>query len=143
MLLSDYCLDWLKDKEKGEGWALAAMYRPLSKIPLDIWKAAPSTSNGNQQAHCSINRDGVKLAMVPGIIRGNEYDSRGVARLKHHEEFGINNRDQAQTHFRRAARSVIKSSASYSSYFKTFSEVTNEDHYYVARCSYTAPCRHP
>jgi len=100
----------LKDKESREGWALAGMYRPHSKIPEDIWKAAPSTSNGNEQAHRSINRDGIKLPMVPGIIRGNEYDSRSIAAIGNLEEFGIQNRDQVQTHFRRVTRAVIKSS---------------------------------
>ncbi|KAF8583905.1 hypothetical protein K439DRAFT_1617115 [Ramaria rubella] len=43
--------DWLKDKEAASGFSLAAIYQPASKIPLDMWKASPSTSNGNEQAH--------------------------------------------------------------------------------------------
>ncbi|KIJ37989.1 hypothetical protein M422DRAFT_259375 [Sphaerobolus stellatus SS14] len=41
-------VDWFRDKEAADGWALAAIYRPKSKIPVHIWKAAPSTSNGNE-----------------------------------------------------------------------------------------------
>ena len=29
--------------------------------PLEIWKASPSTTNGNEQAHQNINHDGVNL----------------------------------------------------------------------------------
>ncbi|KIJ44980.1 hypothetical protein M422DRAFT_251616 [Sphaerobolus stellatus SS14] len=33
-----------KKAEAADSWALAAIYRPKSKIPVHIWKAAPSTS---------------------------------------------------------------------------------------------------
>ncbi|KAF8573655.1 hypothetical protein K439DRAFT_1374742 [Ramaria rubella] len=67
--------DWLKNKVSACGFALAALYQPASQIPIDIWKVSPSTSNGNEQAHRSINRDGVKLTMLAGIMRGMQYDS--------------------------------------------------------------------
>ncbi|KAF8522905.1 hypothetical protein BU17DRAFT_44275 [Hysterangium stoloniferum] len=60
--------DWLKDKEAASGFISAGIYQPLSKIPLEIWKASPSTSNGNEQAHRNINRDGIKLTMLVGIM---------------------------------------------------------------------------
>ncbi|KAF8573359.1 hypothetical protein K439DRAFT_1625131 [Ramaria rubella] len=47
--------DLLKDKEAASGFSLAAIYQPVSKIPLDVWKASLSTSNGNEQAHRKIN----------------------------------------------------------------------------------------
>ncbi|KAF8583185.1 hypothetical protein K439DRAFT_1507081, partial [Ramaria rubella] len=34
-------IDWLKDKESSSGFALAALYQPASKIPIDVWKASP------------------------------------------------------------------------------------------------------
>ncbi|KAJ8457091.1 hypothetical protein ONZ45_g18455 [Pleurotus djamor] len=41
---------WLKDKQEGSKFMLPALYQPLSKIPLHIWKLAPSSTNGNEQA---------------------------------------------------------------------------------------------
>ncbi|KIJ27156.1 hypothetical protein M422DRAFT_271709 [Sphaerobolus stellatus SS14] len=49
--------DWLKDKEAAEGWAMAAIYRGKSLMPLSIWKAAPSTSNVNVQKRKNIAND--------------------------------------------------------------------------------------
>ncbi|KAF8584867.1 hypothetical protein K439DRAFT_1250653, partial [Ramaria rubella] len=51
---------------------------PASKIPLDVWKASPSTSNGNDQSHCNVNHDGMKLTMLAGIMRGMQYDYRAM-----------------------------------------------------------------
>ncbi|KAF8516406.1 hypothetical protein BU17DRAFT_67419 [Hysterangium stoloniferum] len=101
--------DWLKDKEAASGFALAGIYQPLSKIPLEIWKASPLTSNGNEQAHRNINRDGIKLTMLAGIMRGMQFDSRCMASLNILCKYGINMRDQQATHFRRAARAIQRS----------------------------------
>ncbi|KAF7333761.1 hypothetical protein MVEN_02332800 [Mycena venus] len=60
---------WLKDKQVGSKFALPALYQPASLIPLEIWKSAPSTMNGNEQAHRNINRDGVNLTMLGAIMR--------------------------------------------------------------------------
>ncbi|KAF8582115.1 hypothetical protein K439DRAFT_1511977 [Ramaria rubella] len=95
--------DWLKNKESAYGFAIAALYQPASKIPIEVWKASPSTSNGNEQAHRSINRDGVKLTMLAGIMRGMQYDSRVLSGLELLRMYGISTRDQLQTHFRRAS----------------------------------------
>jgi hypothetical protein len=63
-----YQLAWLKDKRIGSKFAIPALYQPASLIPLEIWKSAPSTTNGNEQAHRNINRDGVNLTMLGGIM---------------------------------------------------------------------------
>ncbi|KAF8180705.1 hypothetical protein K438DRAFT_2021287 [Mycena galopus ATCC 62051] len=73
---------WLKDKQTGSRFAFPAIYQPASLIPLEIWKAAPSTSNGNEQAHRNINRDGVNLTMLGGIMRGMQYDARAMDALQ-------------------------------------------------------------
>ncbi|KAJ7754676.1 hypothetical protein DFH07DRAFT_868560 [Mycena maculata] len=83
---------WLKDKRVGSKFALPALYQPLSLIPLEIWKSAPSTTNGNEQAHRNINRDG--------------YDARAMGALELHSSHGIYSRDQTATHFRRLQRSL-------------------------------------
>ncbi|KAF8525595.1 hypothetical protein BU17DRAFT_41669, partial [Hysterangium stoloniferum] len=102
--------DWLKDKEAASGFALAGIYQPLSKIPLEIWKASPLISNGNEQAHRNINRDGIKLTMLAGIMRGMQFDSRCMVSLNILCKYGINMRDQQATHFCRAARAIQRSS---------------------------------
>ncbi|KAJ6616744.1 hypothetical protein B0H10DRAFT_1635502, partial [Mycena sp. CBHHK59/15] len=71
-------VSWLKDKRTGRKFALPALYQPSSLIPIEIWKSAPSTTNGNQQAHRNINRDGVNLTMLGGIMRGVQYDARAM-----------------------------------------------------------------
>jgi hypothetical protein len=78
-------------------------------ITEEIWKAAPSTSNGNEQAHRSIISDGVKLSLVAGLMRGMEYDSRALAGIEVTEIHGIHLRDQLSTHFRRATRAIVRS----------------------------------
>ncbi|KAF8582983.1 hypothetical protein K439DRAFT_1349952, partial [Ramaria rubella] len=72
---------------------------PASKIPLDVWKALPLTSNGDEQAHRNINQDGMKLTMLAGIMRGMQYDSRAMCGLKVLHKHGIHTRDQHTTHF--------------------------------------------
>ena len=73
--------DWLKDKEMSSPFAIPALYQPVSKIPLEVWCASPSTSNGNKQAHRSINEDGTKLTMLAGIHRGMQYDVHAIQGL--------------------------------------------------------------
>ncbi|KAF9220840.1 hypothetical protein BS17DRAFT_643440, partial [Gyrodon lividus] len=65
---------WLKDKIDGTKFALPALYFPKSLMPADFWKACPTTTNGNEQAHRSINHDGVHLTLLGGIMRGYDYD---------------------------------------------------------------------
>ncbi|KAJ7773809.1 hypothetical protein B0H16DRAFT_1450629 [Mycena metata] len=42
--------------------------------------------SGNEQAHCSINRDGVNLG---GIMRGMQYDARAMAALSLHSTHAL------------------------------------------------------
>ncbi|KIJ27755.1 hypothetical protein M422DRAFT_271044 [Sphaerobolus stellatus SS14] len=90
-------------------FAFAALYQPASQIPLEIWRASPSTSDGNEQAHRSINRDGIRLTMLAGIMRGMQFDSRALIALLILLEHGIHTRDQAATHYRRISRAIIRS----------------------------------
>ena len=103
---------WLKDKRVGSKFALPALYQPLSLIPIEIWKSAPSTTNGNEQAHRNINRDGVNLTMLGGIMRGMQYDARAMGALELHSTQGIYSRNQTATHFRRLQRSLNRHSKS-------------------------------
>ncbi|KZV94541.1 hypothetical protein EXIGLDRAFT_748607 [Exidia glandulosa HHB12029] len=68
--------DWLHDKEKGAPFALPALYFPLSKIPLNVWLAGKSNSNGVEQKHRNVNRDGKHLSMIGGIHLGMQHDVR-------------------------------------------------------------------
>ncbi|KAJ8475498.1 hypothetical protein ONZ45_g15590 [Pleurotus djamor] len=100
-------LAWLKDKESSK-FVLPALYRPLSFIPLEIWKSAPSSTNGNEQAHRNINRDGVDMTLLAGIMRGMQYDARTAATLELYSGLGIHPRDQLPTPYRRAAASLYR-----------------------------------
>ncbi|KAL4067324.1 hypothetical protein V8B97DRAFT_2025155 [Scleroderma yunnanense] len=59
---------WPKDKIIGTKFALPALYFPKSLIPHDIWRACPMTTNGNEQSHHNINRDGTNLTVLGGIM---------------------------------------------------------------------------
>jgi len=96
---------WLNDKIKNK-FVIPAIYQPLSLIPIEVWKAGPQTTNGNEQAHRNINRDGVNLTLLGGIMRGLQYDQRAMDALSLHDIHGIISRDQEATHFRRLERSV-------------------------------------
>ncbi|KAF8573475.1 hypothetical protein K439DRAFT_1375347 [Ramaria rubella] len=91
--------DWLKNKESACGFAIAALYQPASKILIEIWKASPLISNGNEQVHCNINHDEIKLTMLAGIMWGMQYDSHAMSGLEFLCTYSISSRDQQQTHF--------------------------------------------
>lgn len=97
---------WLKDKRVSSKFALPALYQPYSLIPYDVWKASPSSTNGNEQSHRNIYRDGVNLTVLAGIMRGMQFDARATTSIKLFDEHGIYPRDQQATHFRRYERSV-------------------------------------
>ncbi|KIJ26158.1 hypothetical protein M422DRAFT_272789 [Sphaerobolus stellatus SS14] len=103
--------DWLKDKLAAGSCMLAAVYRPASQIPVAIWKASPNTTNGNEQSHRNIYRDGRKLSLVPGALRGFQYDHRAMVTLKVLEEHGIHPRDRLPTYYLRASRAVVRTVA--------------------------------
>ncbi|KAJ7328383.1 hypothetical protein DFH08DRAFT_815884 [Mycena albidolilacea] len=92
---------WLKDKQVGSKFVLPALYQPASLIPLEIWKSASSTTNGNEQSHRNINRDGV---VEPDDARSNNAWAMGALEL--HASQGIYSRDRTATHFRRLQRSL-------------------------------------
>ncbi|KJA15069.1 hypothetical protein HYPSUDRAFT_59028 [Hypholoma sublateritium FD-334 SS-4] len=95
---------WLKDKLTGSKFVLPAIYQPQSLIPYLIWKSAPSSSNGNEQSHRNVNRDGVGLTILAGIMRGMQFDARLEASRKLFKTQGIFSRDQMATHFRRSEK---------------------------------------
>ncbi|KAG2066167.1 hypothetical protein BDR04DRAFT_955393, partial [Suillus decipiens] len=64
---------WLKDKHEMKS-TLLALYQPMSLIPLTLWKASPSMTNGNEQAHCNAYREGVHLTLLAGIMKGMKFD---------------------------------------------------------------------
>lgn len=97
---------WLKEKINDTKFALPALYYPKSLMPLEFWQACPTTTNDNEQAHRSINRDGTNLTLLAGIMRGQEYDERATTSINIHTAYGINPRDQPSTHIHCASRSI-------------------------------------
>ena len=75
-------------------------------MPPEIWKASPTTTNGNEQAHRNINRDGISLTLLGGVMHGQDYDARVNKSIKAHSIYGIQTRDRASTHVRRTSRAV-------------------------------------
>ena len=80
---------WLKDKETAK-FMIPGLYQPRSLIPSCIWKASPSTTNRNEQAHRNVNRDGIGLTLLAGIMRGQQHDMQMVSGIDLHVSHGIN-----------------------------------------------------
>ncbi|KAF8126785.1 hypothetical protein EV363DRAFT_1298507 [Boletus edulis] len=130
---------WLKEKIVDTKFALPALYYPESLMPLEFWQACPTTTNGNEQAHRSINRDGTNLTLLAGIMRGQEYDKRAATSINVHMEYGINSRDQPSTHNFRALRSVSRHGTPYhpskknpnslESHYLTIQDISSIDQY--------------
>ena len=118
IIKTNYLTAWLKDKIEGSKFALPALYFPRSLIPPDIWKACPTTTNGNKQAHCNINQDGTNLTLLGGIMRGQEYDARAATSIDIHCTYGIHNHDKAATYTHRVSRSVSRHGKPISTYKK-------------------------
>ena len=63
-------------------------------------------SNGNEQAHRNVNREGTNLTILGGIVLGMQFDARAATSLELYRTQGIYTRDQEATHFRRYERSI-------------------------------------
>lgn len=86
--LSSYTIACLKEKETAK-FVLPAIYRPMILIPLYIWKASPSITNGNEQARRNVNLDGIDLILLAGIMRGFQYVC-AMSSMDLHITHGIN-----------------------------------------------------
>ncbi|KAG8988603.1 hypothetical protein FRB90_002658, partial [Tulasnella sp. 427] len=111
--------NWLYDKEVSAPFALPALYQPLSRIPLERWLAARSTTNGIEQTHHNYNIDGINLTLLGGIMHGYQYDARAISGQDLSLSTLIlptynpsNHLSRAQTALRRQARTSQKRSAS-------------------------------
>ncbi|KIJ25141.1 hypothetical protein M422DRAFT_273917 [Sphaerobolus stellatus SS14] len=98
--------DWLKDKEKGTPFMLPGLYQPISKIPLEIWCASPHTTNGNEQAHRSVNRTGIKVSPLAAVMHGMQYDFHAMYAVR--DGLTIQTRDQLSAHFKRKETSFVR-----------------------------------
>jgi hypothetical protein len=85
---------------------IPALYQTRSLIPPYIWKVSPSTTNGNEQAHRNVNRDGIGLTLLAGIMRGQQRDMQMLSSINLHVSHGINTRDTVSTHTFRATHTV-------------------------------------
>lgn len=103
----DSSLDWLKDKER---FALAAVYRPYSRVEKIDWMASPRTTNGNEQSHRDIYRDGINLTVLSGIKTGEEYDRRAAVTYSLPTSQQIERRDRVQSHSFRTERTYTRRS---------------------------------
>ncbi|KZW03626.1 hypothetical protein EXIGLDRAFT_758968 [Exidia glandulosa HHB12029] len=100
--------DWIDNKLVGDSWALRALYQPWSKIPLHKWKAAPRTTNGNEQAHHNVNLDGTRLSLLAGVMHGAEFDRRVLEGRRAVAETGVQTRFKVSDEFHRAERRLTR-----------------------------------
>ncbi|KZV98486.1 hypothetical protein EXIGLDRAFT_832155 [Exidia glandulosa HHB12029] len=100
--------DWLHDKEVSCPFAIPALYHPYSKIPLHVWLAGASNSNGVEQAHRNVNRDGKGLPLVGGIQRGRQYDAREEKSTLVMQNENIAPRYGPATHAMRQERAIVR-----------------------------------
>lgn len=87
---------------------IPALYQPRSLIPPYIWKACPSTTNGNEQAYQNINHDGIGLTLLAGIMQGQQHDMCMVSGVDLHISHGINTRDELSTHTFHVLRTITQ-----------------------------------
>jgi hypothetical protein len=87
-------------------FVIPAIYHPASLIPLNHWLASPSSTNGNEQPHQNINRDGIDLTLLEGIMRRMHYDFRAMTSIMLHKTQGIYGHNQYSTDYRRSQTSI-------------------------------------
>lgn len=95
-MITNNTVDWLADKESA-GFVIPALYFPKSLMPSEVWKASPTTTNGNEQAHLNINCNGISLTLLRGVMHGQDYDTWVNKSIKAHLIYGIQTRDRAST----------------------------------------------
>ena len=93
-------------------YAFPGIYWPASKVPLEVWKASPATTNGNEQAHRNVNRDGIGLTLLAGVMRGMYYDERAYRGIGDMFETGVQTRDEIATHHNRKMRTISRKGSS-------------------------------
>ena len=92
-------------------FAFPGIYWLASLIPLDAWKASPATTNGNEQAHRNVNRDGIGLTLLAGVMWGKHYDKRAYQGVQDIIETGVRMRDEISTHHNRKRRTITRKGA--------------------------------
>jgi len=75
-----------------------------------MWNAPPSTSNGNEQAHRNINRDGIQHTLLAAIMRGLQLDTRAIASFTLYRDQGIFQCDTQPTYAKQQDLSVLHNS---------------------------------
>ena len=88
---------WLADKEDA-GFVIPALYFPRSLMPPKVWKASPTTTNGNEQAHRNINRDGISLTLLGCVMHGQDYNAQVNKSIETHSIYRIHTRNRISTH---------------------------------------------
>lgn len=91
--VADFGIDWLANKEMADGLLLAGAYGARSWIDLDDWLAAPDDTNGVEQSHRDIYRDGTQLSLVAALMYGMQFDRRAEEALRNFEASGVRHSD--------------------------------------------------
>ena len=99
-------LAWLDDKFFSSKFAFPGIYWPTSRIPLEVWKASPPKTNGNEQSHRNINRDGMGLTLLAGVMQGLHYDRHAKHGIKEIAKTGVQMREEVATHHNCKRRTI-------------------------------------
>ena len=103
-----FLVAWLDNKLISSKFAFPGVYWPASQIPLEIWKTSPATTNGNEQAHRNVNRDGIGLTLLVGVMRGMHFDKRAYQGIEDTFQTGVRMRDEIATHHTRKKRTISR-----------------------------------
>ena len=96
-IIANTIVDWLADKED-TGFVIPALYFPRSLMPPEVWKASPTTTNGNEQAHRNINHNGVSLTLLGGVMHGQDDNAWVNKNINVHSLYGIQTCGKVSTH---------------------------------------------
>ncbi|KAJ7586090.1 hypothetical protein C8J56DRAFT_1052445 [Mycena floridula] len=80
--------NWIQDKITSK-FAIEGLCQKSSFIPLDIWQAGDSTSNGVEASHCDVNHEGMGCFLVGGIMSGRKHDLNKLRAQQNRHDTGI------------------------------------------------------
>ncbi|CAG8806720.1 35626_t:CDS:2, partial [Racocetra persica] len=93
-------------------YIIASLNPNLSKIPHDLWHAAPNSTNCAEAAHAMSNREGKQLKLMTAILRGRKLDMRNFKRTDIKANFNINTCGYDKSNIARKKLAIKRSTSS-------------------------------
>ncbi|KAF8058596.1 hypothetical protein FPV67DRAFT_1428067 [Lyophyllum atratum] len=87
-------INWVSDKQRGDGFAFKGICWEKSLIPLKVWQTGDkaehdSGSNVVESVHADVNREGVRCTLLGGLKKGQYYDTVKLKTLTAMEDTGV------------------------------------------------------